>query len=125
MAPSSCCAGGESKSPGVHIVVVLALDVGDEDVMPHVLAPFVPMAIQQPREAVHLDRILLGLVAHAFVARLVRTFGIDVGHERDARSVGRHDERWLHAHREIRDPFDAAAFGIGEIDLRARRRESR
>ena len=71
-AASSCWVGGESKSPGVRSRVLPSATVGDEDVMADVLAPLVPVTIEQPGQPVDLDRVLLRLLGLLPVARLVR-----------------------------------------------------
>ena len=75
----------------------------DEDVMTDVLAPLVPVAIEQPRQEVHVRRRVFAL--------------LHVGDERDRRAVGRDHHRRLHAAGDLRDLPDVAAVGVGDVDL--------
>ena len=90
-----------------------------EYVMTHPVAPFVPVPIQQSRQGVSLDRILLRGVLLTGVARFVRTGGRDIRHERERRPVGRKDHRRLDAGGELRDLPDVVAVRVREVDLRA------
>ena len=103
-AASSCCVGGESKSPGVRSRGVSARQRRDEHMMAHVLAPLVPVAIEQARQAMDVRRRVRAL--------------LHVRHERDRRAVGGNHHRRLHAAGDLRELPDVAAVGVGDIDLR-------
>ncbi len=80
-------------------------DVRHEHVMPDVLAPLIPVAIQEPRQHVHLDGIFVGRFPPLPVARIVGAVRIDVGDERDHGAVGRPLERRLNPSRQTSRSF--------------------
>ena len=113
IAASSCWVGGESKSPGVRSLVASALHVGHEHVVSNVLAPLVPVAIEQPGDPLRLDRVLLvGFAARLRVARFVAALR-DTRPTRTRLAI----RRWRQssggcdAHRQARQLPDIAAVG--------------
>jgi hypothetical protein len=99
---------------------VAALPVGDgchEHVVSHVLPPFVPVPVKQPRQPMHLHWIRLGFLRFLPVALLVRALRTDIGDERDPRSVSRPDDRWLRASVQAGHLLHVTAIRIGHVDL--------
>ena len=80
--------------------------IGDENVMPHAHAPFVPMTEHQPAQPT------------AYLFRLPVVADVDVRHERDLRAVSREEQRRLHARGELRHLARLAAADIHDEHLR-------
>ena len=67
-----------------HVDCLTAVYFRHEYMVADVLAPLVPVAIQQSREVVDFDGVFLGLFISTFVARLVRALGVHVGNHGNA-----------------------------------------
>ena len=104
---------------GCQIPRVTAAGRHDENVMANPVAPFVPVTVEQSRQRVRRDRILVGGGAMTRVARLVGAVGKNIRHEGQRRTVRREDEGRLNATGDFRQLPHVAAVGVGEEDLRA------
>ncbi len=85
--------------------------------MTDALAPLVPMAVEEPREPVDLDRILFRFLGLRPVAVLVAALRVDIGDERDLRPVAGPDVRRLRAGVKSGELFRVGAIGIADIQL--------
>ena len=92
-------------------------ELGDEDMMPHLLPPVAPVPVGEPAQAMQLDRIPRHRVAHLGVAGVVHTLGIGVGDVGHPPPVGRDHQRGLHPAREAGDGANVAPRGIRQVHL--------
>ena len=104
---------GRIEISGRNVARFSGVEIGDENMMANIRAPFVPMPEWQSRQEPDLDRIFLERLARAPVAFVILALRIDVRDEGDLFPVGGHNKRRLYPSRDFRNLLDTSAVGIG------------